>query len=187
MIGHPARAITLYGNGLARELYNNVWVSNASKTAISSDEEEFGGVECKGVWDTGATNSVISERLVNRLELPVISEIPTSGVNGTFITTLHVVDLWLPNQILIPRLQVSKGILEEEDVLIGMDVITQGDFAISNYEGKTVFTYRVPSVAVADYVKLAQLTSQARSSKVDRNAPCPCGSGRKYKNCHGKS
>ncbi len=23
--------------------------------------------------------------------------------------------------------------------------------------------------------------------KVDRNAPCPCGSGKKYKHCHGSS
>ncbi|MGB1553425.1 MAG: SEC-C metal-binding domain-containing protein, partial [Candidatus Puniceispirillaceae bacterium] len=23
-------------------------------------------------------------------------------------------------------------------------------------------------------------------NKVPRNAPCPCGSGRKYKHCHGK-
>ena len=27
--------------------------------------------------------------------------------------------------------------------------------------------------------------SQIRSDKVGRNAPCPCGSGRKYKKCHG--
>ena len=27
--------------------------------------------------------------------------------------------------------------------------------------------------------------AQARSGKVPRNAPCPCGSGRKYKKCHG--
>ena len=27
--------------------------------------------------------------------------------------------------------------------------------------------------------------AQARSDKVPRNAPCPCGSGRKYKKCHG--
>jgi preprotein translocase subunit SecA len=26
---------------------------------------------------------------------------------------------------------------------------------------------------------------QAVSDKVPRNAPCPCGSGRKYKKCHG--
>jgi preprotein translocase subunit SecA len=28
-------------------------------------------------------------------------------------------------------------------------------------------------------------SSQARSDKVPRNAPCPCGSGKKYKKCHG--
>jgi preprotein translocase subunit SecA len=27
--------------------------------------------------------------------------------------------------------------------------------------------------------------SQAKSGKVPRNAPCPCGSGKKYKKCHG--
>ncbi len=29
-------------------------------------------------------------------------------------------------------------------------------------------------------------SSQSRSAKVPRNAPCPCGSGKKYKHCHGK-
>jgi preprotein translocase subunit SecA len=28
--------------------------------------------------------------------------------------------------------------------------------------------------------------SQAKSGKVPRNAPCPCGSGKKYKHCHGQ-
>ena len=27
---------------------------------------------------------------------------------------------------------------------------------------------------------------QAISDKVPRNAPCPCGSGKKYKQCHGR-
>ena len=27
----------------------------------------------------------------------------------------------------------------------------------------------------------------AHSSKVPRNAPCPCGSGKKYKHCHGSA
>ena len=42
------------------------------------------------------------------------------------------------------------------DVLIGMDVITSGDFAVSNHNGKTVFSFRVPSVETTDYVKKAQ-------------------------------
>jgi preprotein translocase subunit SecA len=31
----------------------------------------------------------------------------------------------------------------------------------------------------------AGASGQARSDKVPRNAPCPCGSGKKYKKCHG--
>jgi preprotein translocase subunit SecA len=27
---------------------------------------------------------------------------------------------------------------------------------------------------------------QAKSEKIPRNAPCPCGSGKKYKLCHGR-
>jgi preprotein translocase subunit SecA len=27
---------------------------------------------------------------------------------------------------------------------------------------------------------------QAVSDKIPRNAPCPCGSGKKYKQCHGR-
>ena len=27
---------------------------------------------------------------------------------------------------------------------------------------------------------------QATSDKIPRNAPCPCGSGKKYKQCHGR-
>jgi preprotein translocase subunit SecA len=30
-----------------------------------------------------------------------------------------------------------------------------------------------------------QAAAQATSGKIPRNAPCPCGSGRKYKKCHG--
>jgi preprotein translocase subunit SecA len=29
--------------------------------------------------------------------------------------------------------------------------------------------------------------AQTISDKVPRNAPCPCGSGKKYKKCHGLS
>jgi preprotein translocase subunit SecA len=30
------------------------------------------------------------------------------------------------------------------------------------------------------------VVQQARSEKIPRNSPCPCGSGKKYKHCHGR-
>ena len=38
----------------------------------------------------------------------------------------------------------------------------------------------VPQPVTTNLTKLGQL------SKVGRNDPCPCGSGKKYKRCHGK-
>lgn len=66
-----------------------------------------------------------------------------------------------------------------DDVLIGMDVIGFGDLAVSNYEGKTSFTFRVPSTKRLDFA--AETNRHA-----GRNDPCPCGSGRKYKKCCGR-
>ena len=40
-------------------------------------------------------------------------------------------------------------------VLIGMDVITQGDFAVSCKDGRTQFTFRMPSIEHADYAASA--------------------------------
>ena len=37
------------------------------------------------------------------------------------------------------------------DVLIGMDIISKGDFAISNYDEKTQFSFRLPSQKDVDY------------------------------------
>ena len=75
-----------------------------------------------------------------------------------------------------------------------MDIITRGDFAISNVNGETTFSFRLPSIRTIDFVKEGEQIRNAQTKadpvkkipKISRNAPCPCGSGKKYKNCHGK-
>ena len=39
------------------------------------------------------------------------------------------------------------------DLLVGMDVIQLGDFAVSNLNNETSFTFRIPSEEKADYTK----------------------------------
>lgn len=41
--------------------------------------------------------------------------------------------------------------------------------------------------APADEIKLPSVTIRRETPKVGRNDPCPCGSGKKFKNCHGAS
>jgi uncharacterized protein YchJ len=85
---------------------------------------------------------------------------------------------------------VTEGTISGGDVLIGMDIITRGDFAVTNSDGRTTFSYRWPSTKRIDFVKEIKQGKEPlpprASRKVGRNDPCPCGSGKKFKNCCGK-
>lgn len=72
------------------------------------------------------------------------------------------------------------------DALIGMDIIGLGDFVVSSYEGKTAFSFRMPSLHCFDFVENTYMLPRNSQKGPSRNAPCPCGSGKKYKHCHGK-
>jgi len=93
------------------------------------------------------------------------------------------VNFGLPNGVLVA------GILATEfpashtqfSAIIGMDVICLGDFAITNANGRSTISFRVPACEEIDYVLEAhRLTFRG----TPRNAPCPWGSGKKFKHCH---
>lgn len=100
------------------------------------------------LWDTGATNSVISQSIATKLKLVPIDRQEIAGVNGTSIVDVHIVSFLLPmpdgNPIIFPNLRVNVGILHGFDMLIGMDVIQNGDFSISNAQNHTHFSFCVP-------------------------------------------
>ena len=57
----------------------------------------------------------------------------------------------LPNRMKIQGVRVSLGAMEVADMLIGMDVISMGDFNLIN-DGKTSFSIRTPSEGDAPFV-----------------------------------
>ena len=70
-----------------------------------------------------------------------------------------------------------------------MDIISQGDFAVTCKEGMTTFSFQIPSTHEFDFVKEEddkRHTPVVKDKEPGRNDLCPCGSGKKYKNCHGK-
>lgn len=140
-----------------------------------------------GLWDTGASGTVISSDVVNKLGLLPIGKTKAYNANGEAIVNVYLINLFLPNKVAFPFIKVTEGILNGIDLLIGMDVISLGDFSITNVSNKTTFSFRVPSTTEIDYVaEASQAKTPITSNKIGRNAPCPCGSGRKYKNCCGK-
>ena len=104
-------------------------------------------------WDTGATNTCISEEIAKRYNLKPVSMVQSKTPSGTLIAPTYFIDIILNNEVIFKNWSVmgskigSQGI----DVLIGMDIISKGDFAISNFNGKTQFSFRLPSQEDVDY------------------------------------
>ena len=111
----------------------------------ASDEpstQEF--CKCKALWDTGAVFSVISRRLATQLGLMPIDKGFAYTVQGTYRPNVYMIDVMLPNKMLVRGLRVSDGVFDDADILIGMDIIKMGDFMVSN-RGSTRFTFRIPA------------------------------------------
>ncbi len=174
------QAFTSRYRGLSKILINQVNVRPHDPNCAQPRDL---GRRLSAQWDTGANGTVLSKKLVQELGLQPLSITEARGCGGVYNTGIYYVDLSLPNHVSIPRLQVTDGSFEDVDVLIGMDIISRGDFSVSNYNGKTTFSFRMPSFAELDFVEKSYLDPHKREYEPGRNDPCPCGSGKKYKNC----
>jgi hypothetical protein len=132
------------------EKYNSI-----QKRLINSAIVEYNGniVQVSAQWDTGATGTCISKGLVQKLEL-----LPTGMVNvhtpsGIGTMNKYMINLVLNKELRIMNLPVMDSEIGKQgiDILIGMDIISLGDFAISNFEGKTQFSFRIPSQEHVEY------------------------------------
>lgn len=106
------------------------------------------------LWDTGSTMTVISDELASKLNLEPVGEMVAETAGGRYKANKYILSLHLPNRLNIENVMIASGKLGPGiDILIGMDIITLGDFAITNYNNKTVFSFRFPSSEIIDFVK----------------------------------
>lgn len=74
--------------------------------------------------------------------------------SGVTTSSVYLVNFKLRNNVGIAGVRVTEGILSDDiNVLTGMDIINFGDFAITNHNRKTTFTFRIPSLQIIDFVK----------------------------------
>ena len=105
------------------------------------------------LWDTGATSSVISSNVVNALNLTPTGRTKMYHAGGESIVNVYSISIFLPNNILVPIIKVTDAKLKNTDILIGMDIITAGDFVITSLQSKTKFSFQIPSTHNTDYNK----------------------------------
>lgn len=129
-----------------------------TETLITSDirntKTTYAPKNWNGLWDTGASKSSITQRIVDDLQLIPVGSTNISTANGIVTVNTYFVDIWLPNHVTVKNVLVSCADLGDDiDVLIGMDIIRHGDFAITNTDKSTTFSFRTPSIQEIDYVK----------------------------------
>ena len=128
-----------------------------SNVLINTVTVNYNNVEINenALWDTGATRTCISNEVVKSLNLIPIGKIDMIGSSGYFTSDTFLLNITLPNDISVANIVVQETEIGAAGIglLIGMDIITLGDFSVSNYNGKTVFTFRTPSQERIDYIK----------------------------------
>ena len=90
---------------------------------------------------------ILSHRIASELQLQLHTREQLYTAAGTIVINTHFVDIEFPNGLYIPNIKVYESNLEEHgiDMLIGMDIISLGDFAVTNYDGQTKYLFRYPS------------------------------------------
>ena len=128
-------------------------------------------MEFEAIWDTGATKSVITQKVIDGCGLAATGMAKVQGVHGGWVNReTYLVNIGLPNKVMMSGVIVTKGEMASTDVLIGMDVITMGDFSVTNCQGLTKFSFRAPSIEHIDYVEQANKL-RAQASPSTRRAP----------------
>lgn len=163
---HPTTAFTTKADGYLRELSNEIFISPGEITLGSGQQPN--PIKAKAVWDTGATNTCINTRIAKTLNLIPVSKTRISSVNSEEVVNVYIVDIYLPNKVVIHNVQVSEpSALNSCDILIGMDIIRLGDFSITNADGKTWFSFRMPPAKKhIDYISDANIENKLLEKKI---------------------
>lgn len=108
----------------------------------------------RSLWDTGASVTLISARVAKVLGLTSIGKSGVSGYNeGIDVKDTYCVHVGLPTGDIVTNIMAMEFESDEYDVVIGMDVIGKGDLAVTNQNGKTTFSFRIPSEEEIDFSK----------------------------------
>ena len=145
---------TINYGGISNKLLTKCFVSAA--WLPEEDTAAPSMLEFDALWDTGAIASVISRGVATQLELPPEGTSKVFHAQGSELVPNFFVNLGLPNRVTFAGVRVTQGILQGFDVLIGMDVINTGDFAVTNRDGMTMLSFQIPSINRIDFVEILE-------------------------------
>ncbi len=165
-------AFTVRYPGIQRVPYTEIHICEPSEMERIGHDRAM--VKFKAIWDTGASRSVITQPVIEKLGLIPRDRIVSYTANGQRDSLVYIVNFLLPNRVIFPFVQVIDGDVLNFDALIGMDIICQGDFAITNKDMQTVMSFQSPSTHCYDFVRQIDQSHKTKIKSSDekkQNAP----------------
>ena len=148
-------AFTKVHDGIAPNIFTNAGICalSPSKESESLEPEDERFQWRKALWDTGATQSCISDRLAGSLGLEMVGFVEIGSAVGVHNVPFYHAHFLLPNRLVFHDMELIQFTYTDDDcdLIIGMDIMTQGDLALTNFEGRTVFSFRIPSLHTVDF------------------------------------
>lgn len=142
------QALTIWSSGVANRLIVSVDITNAQGVTKTYP----------GLIDTGATHTVVSAELAAEMQFQAVSYTESNTAGGKVKDVpVYVIDMLslCDGKMLFPNHRVMQMNLTDQvgvEMLIGMDILNQGDFSLTNKGGKTMASFRIPSVHETNYV-----------------------------------
>ena len=97
------------------------------------------------LWDTGATISAITPKLVKDLGFIPVGTMAISGITGALDVEFILAAIQLPGGILRQNIKMAVCDFSQNiNIILGMDIITLGDFELLNGNNSTVFSFTSP-------------------------------------------
>lgn len=110
-----------------------------------------------GLVDTGAAKSAMTENVATGLSLRETGKSDVNTAMGsTSVLKYHIDKLVLQNRVEFCNLDIDlfTGYKDGPDFLIGMDIISRGNLAITNYNGRILLSFECPSNGNIDFTKM---------------------------------
>lgn len=144
----PSHSFSSRGEQILRTIFQDIEISCPGSTV------KF---KTKGIWDTGATATVITQEIFDHFSLKGfgMTQVSTASESNVLQPT-YLIDVYLKPDLVVNNIEVTVGKVASDQgihCLIGMDIITLGDFSITNMNGKTLMSFRVPSQHTVDFVR----------------------------------
>jgi len=144
-----------------------------------------GNPELEKIWKTVASSKVEPDTVLASVHGLLMKNYVSFSYDD-LDTHIEIVDRFVNG---INRRQMngwSPKKLRELDVYDEDTIMVQTDTIYDHRQRKPVKDYLLENYFVRNPEKEEKQQPVQRSEKIGRNDPCPCGSGKKYKQCHGR-